>query len=143
MPLTTDQIALLDQILDKGYATKTIKMLGGKVEATFNSLLGAEQMKVEALMKDMQSMSQAEAVHKISTKLLSQALRHYHETGKDIRSFATPDEAEKFLVNLPVVVIDTMIAAQGNFERELSALARAENLEANFSLTPSEGPKPS
>jgi hypothetical protein len=142
MPLTKEQVALLDQILDKGYATKTIKILGGKAEVTFSSMQGGEQMKVESLMKDIQG-TPAYVIHQYSIKLAAQAIKSYHVIGKDIQIFTKPDDAEAFLVKFPVSIIDVIIQAQGAFEKELSELAKTEDLETNFTPTPSEEQKPS
>jgi hypothetical protein len=139
MILTTEQIALLDQILEKGYATKTVKILGGKAEVTFNSMQGGEQMMVESVMKDIQG-TQAYVVHRFSIKLAAQVLKMYHVIGKDAQVFKTAEEAEAFLTSFPVSIIDTIIAAQGAFESELTNIAKADSLEENFTPTPSAEP---
>ena len=142
MALTPQQITLLDQILEQGYASKTIKILGGKAEVTFVSMQGGEQMMVENLMKDIQG-TPAYVVHQYSIKLASQVMKSYHVIGKDALIFKTPAEAEAFLVKFPVSIIDTIIQSQGAFEKELAEIAKAEDLEANFSPTPSEEQKQS
>jgi hypothetical protein len=142
MALTTQQIALLDQLLEAGFASRTIKILGGKAEVTLNSLTAGDQLMVESYMKNMDG-SPAFVVHTYSIKLVSQVLKQYHNIGKDPVSFKTSDDAEAFLKTRPTTTVDAIIEAHGKFENELKQLSRAEDLELNFTETPSPAPEPS
>ena len=84
--------------------------------------------------------SPAFVVHTYSIKLLAQVLKQFHIIGKDPVVFKTPDEAETFLKTRPTTTVDAIIEAQGKFEKELRQLAIAEDLEANFTETPSPAP---
>lgn len=137
MALTPEQIELLDQVLIKGFATKTIPILGGKAEITFHSMTAANQLEVESYMKNIEG-APAFVVHTYSIKLLSRVLMKYHVIGNDPIIFKSPDEAEDFLKSRPSTVVDAVIAAQGEFEKLLGKLAKSEDLESNFTPTPSQ-----
>jgi hypothetical protein len=136
MALTNDQMTLLDQILVQGYATKTVPILGGKAEVTFNSMTAGDQLNVESYMKNIEG-APAFVVHTYSIKLLAEVLKQYHHIGHDPVIFKDSKEAEAFIKGRPSTLVDAMIAAQGAFEKELGQLAKSETLEANFSPTPS------
>lgn len=141
MALTSEQIELLDQILVKGFATKTIPILGGKAEITFNSMTAANQLEVESYMKNIEG-APAFVVHTYSIKLLARVLVKYHVVGKDPVLFTSPEEAEAFLRGRPSTVVDAIISAQGEFEKTLGELAKTEDLEVNFTQTPSPDSAP-
>lgn len=137
--ITNEQMALLDQMLVQGYATKNVPILGGKAEVMFTSMTAGNQLEVEAYMKNIEG-APAFVVHSYSIKLLSQVLKKYHIIGKDPIIFKTPEEAESFLKTRPSTVVDSIIFAQGTFEKELKQLAGAENLEQDFTQAPSPEP---
>lgn len=137
MTLTNEQMTLLDQILIQGHATKTVLILGGKAEVTFNSMTAGDQLNVESYMKNIEG-APAFVVHTYSIKLLSQVLKKYHMIGQEPIIFKSPSETEEFIKQRPVTLVDAMIAAQGAFEKELGQLAKSENLEQNFTQTPSQ-----
>jgi len=141
MTLTNEQMTLLDQILVQGYAVKIIPILGGKAEVTFNSMTAGDQLNVESYMKNIDG-APAFVVHTYSIKLLAQVLKAYHYIGKDVTLFKDANEAETFIKGRPSTIVDAMISAQGAFEKELGLLARMENLEENFTPTPSPVAEP-
>jgi hypothetical protein len=136
MAFTDEQMTLLDQLLVQGYATKTIQILGGKAEVTFNSMTAGDQLNVESFMKNIEG-APAFVIHTYSIKLLAQVLKKYHHIGNDPVIFNSAADAETFIKGRPSMVVDAIIAAQGAFEKELGMLAKAENLEQNFTQTPS------
>jgi len=136
MTLTNEQMTLLDQLLVNGFATKTIPVLGGKSEVTFNSMTAGDQLNVESYMKNIDG-APAFVVHTYSIKLLSQVLKRYHVLGHDPIIFKDATTAEEFLKTRPSTLVDAIISAQSNFEKELGQLAKSETLEENFTPTPS------
>jgi hypothetical protein len=142
MKLTNEQMTLLDQILTQGYATKTISILGGKAEITVNSMVAGSQLNVESFMRNIDGAASF-VVHTYSIKLVSEVLKRYHPVGHDPVIFKDAKEAEAFLLARPASVVDAIIAAQGAFEKELGLLSKAENLEENFTPTPSPAPEQS
>ena len=140
--MTPEQLALLDQLLSDGFATKTIQLLGGKAEITISSLQTGNQLEIESYMKNVEG-SPAYVMHIYSVKLLAQVLKKYHYIGKDPAIFGGAEKAEEFIKTRPSTITDAMIAAHAEFEKELAQIAKSENLEENFSETPSSEQKQS
>jgi hypothetical protein len=135
------QLALLDQILVQGFATTSVPILGGKAEITFSSMTAGDQLHIESEMKSVDTTTPAHFLHNYSIKMLGSVLKKYTVLGKEPVIFNSPKEAEAFIKSRPSTVVDAMVQAQGNLEKELAVLSKATDVEENFTSTPSDEQK--
>lgn len=129
-----ENLTYLDQLMEQGYAQKTLKIVNDKVEITIQSLSTSDQLELEHFMTTVQG-APAFVVHTYSIKLLSYILKRYR-TQKVDKSFIDPKSAEEFVRSLASVLIDVLLTAHNEFNSELSKLITPENIDKNFSVTP-------
>jgi len=127
---------ILEELFDKGYATRKVPVLGDKLFSTVRSLSGKDQLIIEADMgKDkLKNTPAAYVIHSYSLKLLSKTVINYGE-----KEFKDSDDALKYLENLSNSIIDKLVKAQNSLEKDVRKSLELENVEENFSET---GPLP-
>jgi hypothetical protein len=122
---------ILDDLMYGGSTTKTVEICGGRISATFRNMTVNDQLTIENSMKNIDGIP-AYILHQYSLKILSNMVETY---GKHNFSKANPKEVEKFLTALPGPVIDELISAQNEFEKEIKKAITSDNIEENFSKT--------
>ncbi|MHA2093032.1 MAG: hypothetical protein ACW98F_00115 [Candidatus Hodarchaeales archaeon] len=127
---------VLEKLIFDGYATKDFDYFDSKLTFTLKTLIGDEQLEIEKEMADVTGTTNR-ILHVYSLKMLSHALLKY---GKEDLTKLTAEQRYKFLTNLSNVLIDKLINAQTEFERECKDLVSPESIE-NFSKTPAENIK--
>lgn len=128
--IMTETTRILEEIFDKGYATKTIDIIEGKIKATISTLSAKDQLEIEEYMnKDrVKNNPAAYVVHLYSLKLLSKTLKSYGN-----KTFANSDEAYEFLGNLVGSIVDKLTKAQNALEKDVRKALNSETIEENFS----------
>ena len=127
---------ILEELFDKGYATREISLIGDKLKANLRSLSGKDQLEIEADMgKDkVQNNPAAYVIHNYGLKLLSKTVTNYGD-----KEFKSSKEAIEFLKELTSSLLDKLVKAQNALEKDVREALKLENVEANFSGT---GPLP-
>jgi len=127
---------ILEELFDKGYASRTVPILGAKLSAVVRILSGKAQLEIESQMgKDqMKNNPAAYVIHAYSLLLLNKTVLSY---GKE--EFKQKEGTKEFLENLPSSVIDKLVKAQNALEKDVRAALEMESIEENFSET---GPLP-
>ena len=138
--MTNEQLALVEQLLVNGVATKETKILGGKAVVLLNSLTTGDQLAVEFEMKAIEG-TPAYMVHTYSLKLVSRVLKAF-TYGEKTSVFTTAEAAYEFIMTRPSAIVDAIINEHTKFEKELAELSAAEGLVENFTETPSVSSKP-
>ena len=139
--MTNEEIALVEQLIMTGTATKQAKILGGKAEIQIASLTTGDQLGVEAEMRTIEG-TPAFMVHSYSLKLISHVLKVFTFNGKS-QTFKDSNEAYAFVLSRPSAVVDAIIGEHTKFEKELAAISKMENLTESFTETPPADSKPS
>jgi hypothetical protein len=134
MELTEKQQAWLEQLVFEGQVTAELSILNDKVKVTLTSITGEKQLAAERTLGDAQGAAIFVA-HSYAIELLSQTLKAY-STAKTSVKFDTVEKAAKFIKDRSAVIVDALIKAQSDFEKELKEITLGEKLSENFSLTP-------
>jgi hypothetical protein len=131
-----EETRILEELFDKGFATREVPVLGNKLLATVRSLSAADQLDIESQMnKDkMKNNAAAFIIHSYSLLLLSKTLVSYGET-----IFDSHKTAYDFLSKMTSSVVDKLVKAQNALEKDIRKYLELESVEANFSET---GPLP-
>jgi len=131
-----ENVKILEELFDKGYATRNVELIKGKFKAKIKSLVAKDQLDIEGNMtKDKaRNNSAAYIIHSYSLKLLSKTLISYGDT-----VFETPDMAYSFLENLTNSIIDKLVKAQNGLEKDIRKALELDSIEQNFLET---GPLP-
>jgi hypothetical protein len=124
----------LEQLVDLGYAEKTLKTLKDKVTIKLRTLGAEDQLSLEQGM-GMLTGSAAYVVHTYSIKLLSFVLKEY-KTDKIDKIFKTNIEAEEFLKPKASIIIDALVKEHEVFTKELKEITTVEKIDENFTSTP-------
>jgi hypothetical protein len=127
---------ILEELFDKGYATRKIDLLKDKLSVVVRGLSGKDQLAIEAEMgRDKTKNSPAAyIIHSYSLKLLSKTVVSYGD-----KEFKTSEEAQEFLEKLSNSIIDKLVKAQNALEKDIRKALDIESVERNFSET---GPLP-
>jgi hypothetical protein len=127
---------ILEELFDKGYATRKVELIKDKLNVVLRSLSGKDQLEIESDMgkEKLKSSPAAYVIHNYSLKLLSKTVVSYGST-----SFKNSDEAWSFLENLTSAIIDKLTKAQNTLEKDVRSALNIESVEKNFSET---GPLP-
>ena len=128
------QLALLDQLMTKGFAEETVTLLDGTLMVTLRTLPTESQLAVESSMKDVEG-TPLFAVHTYSLRLLSYSIMSVTYKGKTY-TFKTPADAESFIRSKPAILVDTLIAEHGKIEKAVTELIKGPDTVENFSKTP-------
>ena len=139
--MTEQQLEILDQLIENGYATRTVGIMDNTIQATFHTLTAEQQMAVEAQMKDVIG-TPLHGLHTYTIKLLSQALVKFSYKGKETE-FTSAEEAEKFIRSRPTTLVDNLVAEQSKLEKETNELISGKTTVEDFSKIPSTGSVPS
>jgi hypothetical protein len=124
----------LEQLVDLGYAEKTVKTLKDKVTIKLRTLGGEDQLAIESEMSTLQG-NALFVVHTYSIKLLSYVLKEYI-TDKEKYVFLSNKEAEVFLRPKASVIIDALVKEHELFTKELKEITTVEKIDENFTTTP-------
>jgi hypothetical protein len=136
--MTPEQEKMLDELIEKGFVTKRVSILDGKIEAALTSVTTEDQLEAEWETKATDAIS-AYQIHTYSIKILSRVLKGIKTNGKNIK-FETPEDAEKYLKSKPPLFRDLLIEEQSKFEKEIRDITKKEELE-NFTKTPATEPE--
>jgi hypothetical protein len=133
-PLTEQQQSWLEDLVIKGQTATKTKIANDLITIELVSLTGTTQLAAE---NDMGSIagSSVYVLHTYAIYLLAQALKSVEIKGV-ITNFTKVDEAKKFILERPAVIIDGMINAQTKFEKDLKQLITPEIVSQNFTQTP-------
>jgi len=132
--MTEKQAAWIEELINDGKATTEVKLLDNKVTALITNLQGDTQLKAEEKMKSIDG-TPAFVVHTYSVLILSQVLKGYAIAKKKL-DFKNTDEAYAFIVTLPTGIIDALVKAHSNFEKELAKLITGDDVVENFTTPP-------
>ena len=131
-----DKIRILEELFDKGYATRELSIIPDKLKVTLRTLGAAEQLEIEAQMnkEKMKTSPAAFIIHSYSLLLLSRTIVSYGN-----KTFENAGESHKFLSTLTSSLIDKMVKAQNALEKDVREAIQLDSVESNFSGT---GPLP-
>jgi len=132
MNKTTEQI--LNDLFEHNYALKQASILNDKVQIVLKSLTAKEQLEIDEKSKDSDTYVQFLRNNTLVT--LAYMLKQYSSPKKQMK-FEDPDKALDFLKELPVAVVDAITQVRQEFDKEVRAALNAENLDENFTTTPS------
>jgi len=135
--MTEQQLEIMDQLIDVGYATRTVGLVNNTILATFHTLTAEQQMLVEAQMKDVTG-TPLHGLHTYSVKLLAQALTNFTYKGK-ITNFTSAEEAEAFIRSKPTSLVDSLVEEQSKIEKEANELITGKTTAEDFSKIPPAG----
>lgn len=131
-----DVLKLLEDLFDKGYATREVVVLTDKLKAVLRTLSAVDQLDIESQMNKEKLKSNAAAfiIHTYSLLLLSKTIVSYGE-----KTFKNSSEAYSFLSNLTSSIVDKLVKAQNALEKDVRSALQMDSIETNFSGT---GPLP-
>ena len=127
---------ILEELFDKGYATREIPLIGDNLKAKVRSLAGKVQLEIEADMsKDkLKNSPAAYVIHNYGLQLLSKTVTNYGD-----KEFKDSNEALSFLKNLTSSLLDKLVKAQNALEKDIRESLKLDVIEKNFLET---GPLP-
>jgi hypothetical protein len=127
-----ETVRILEELFDKGFATRDIPILGDKLKATVRSLSGKDQLEIESKMGKDQTKNNPAAfiIHTYSLELLCKTVVSYGKT-----TFENSENARKFLENLTNSIIDKLVKAQNALEKDIRVALELDSIEENFSET--------
>ncbi len=123
---------ILEELFDKGFATRVIPILGEKLRATVRSLSGKDQLEIESKMgrDKMKNNPAAFIIHSYSLELLCKTVVSYGD-----KIFKDATDTKKFLENLTNSIIDKLVKSQNKLEKDIRAALELDKVEENFSET--------
>jgi len=123
---------ILEELFDKGFATRVIPILGEKLSATVRSLSGKDQLEIESKMgrDKMKNNPAAFIIHSYSLELLCKTVVSYGD-----KIFKDATDTKKFLENLTNSIIDKLVKSQNKLEKDIRAALELDKVEENFSET--------
>lgn len=130
------QLEIMDQLIETGYATRTVGLVNNSILVTFRTLTAEDQVRVEGQMKDVAQTTPLHGLHTYSIKLLAQGLISFTYKGTETQ-FATAEEAESFVRSKPTSLIDALVAEQSKLEKEVNDLITGGATIEDFSKIPS------
>ena len=137
MQLTERQQQFLEDLVTKGSVRTRIDIINGKMTLTLDSMIGSGQLAVEKAMSGIDG-APVFVLHTYAIRSLAQALKAVTVNGT-ATTFETTDDALKYLEARPTAIIDAMMIAQTDFEKELKALVTPEKISENFPPAPEIG----
>lgn len=132
--MTEQQLEIMDQLIDVGYATRTVGLVNNTILVTFHTLTAEQQMLVEAQMKDVTGTA-LHGLHTYSVKLLAQSLISFSYKGKTT-TFESAEEAENFVRSKPTSLVDSLVDEQAKLEKEVNTLITGKTVVEDFSKIP-------
>ncbi|MGV8131724.1 MAG: hypothetical protein ACP5N7_06520 [Candidatus Pacearchaeota archaeon] len=120
---------IINEIIINNYATTTISIAGGKIEAIIRTLPVGDQLEVEDLMSNIKDKSQLFILHQYSLLLLSRALLSYNNVKFDP---ATHELTYDYLQKLPSAVIDILVKSRDEFQTAVMKILVPSELEKHF-----------
>lgn len=131
-----DVLKILEDLFDKGYATREVVVLTDKLKAVLRTLSAVDQLDIESQMNKEKLKSNAAAfiIHTYSLLLLSKTIVSYGD-----KTFKDAAEAYSFLSNLTSSIVDKLVKAQNALEKDVRTALQMDSIETNFSGT---GPLP-
>jgi len=118
---------ILEQIFDKGYAVKDIKLGTTKVKAKVRNLSTENQLEIESSLSNYGNKTSAYVLHQYSLGVLSHTLLELN--GKKFKSHK---DVRAQLLKLPTPVCDALIQEQNAFEKEVAQLINPKSVEKAF-----------
>jgi len=131
---------ILEEIFEKGYATKKIEVLPGKLQAVVRNVSAQDQLDIEKEIDSVKG-SYTFILHTYSIDLLSVTLLSYGD-----KEFNTREEAKAFLTDKTTtsLVINKLVREQNIFDKEVAMALGLDNIETAFfdQGQPPTGPEP-
>jgi hypothetical protein len=132
--LTEQQQQQLEDLVFKGYIITKKKIINDLITLELKSMTGGTQLATEKSISGNEGASiyvlHAFAISSLASSLLS------FETKEGRQVFESSAKAEEFIKTRPTAVIDAMISAHAQFEKEIKELLTPEKLTENFTTTP-------
>ncbi len=127
-----ETVRILEELFDKGFATRDLPILGDKLSATVRSLSGKDQLEIEFKMgKDKTKNSPAAyIINSYSLELLCKTVVSYGD-----KVFKDSEGTREFLENLTNSIIDKLVKAQNALEKDIRTALELDKIEENFSET--------
>ena len=126
---TTPKSDILEQLFEKGFATKEIEILPGKLSAVIRTISASDQLSLEKEMQKEDSVSYAYIVHSYSIKLLSKIVIKYGE-----KEFSDSKSCFEFLMsdNISSIILNKIIKEHQKFEQEIIKVLNIEEVQKTF-----------
>ena len=126
---TTPKSDILEQLFEKGFATKEIEILPGKLSAVIRTISASNQLSLEKEMQQQENASYAFIVHSYSVKLLSKIVIKYGE-----KVFNGSEHCFEFLMsdNISSIILNKIIKEHQKFEKEVIASLNIEEVQKTF-----------
>jgi len=121
--------SILEEMFEKGYATKEIEVLPGKLNATIKTISAGDQLSLEKDMQKEDSTSYAYIVHSYSIKLISKIIISYGE-----KKFENCADCFEFLMsdNISSIILNKIIKEHQKFEQEIIKVLNIEEVQKTF-----------
>lgn len=132
--MTKEELIIIDDLLSKGYTTRTLSILDGTFIFTIRNLQAKEQLAAEAALKSGEQ-SQLQSLHTYAFNLLAFALISVEVNGKRTE-FKTANEAEAYIHSKPAALIELIAKEHSALEKDVVTLLQGANTSENFSQTP-------
>jgi hypothetical protein len=137
MVLTEKQQKWLEQLVFEGQVMTNIAIMNSLMTLELRSLTGELQLEAEKEMSAVDGTA-VYTLHMFAIFSLSKALASVKAKGVDIK-FGSSTEALAFIKSRPTTIIDEMVRAHANFEKELKEITTPQTVSENFSQTPGTG----
>jgi len=137
--MTNTELTILDDLIDKGFTTRTLSILDGTYVFTIRNLFAHEQLTAEAIMK-ANDQNPLHTLHTYAFKLLEYALLSIEHKGKKL-VFKTPEEAANYINSKPAALVEMIAKEHSKLEGDVTKLLQKDSLTENFSQTPSTEPE--
>ena len=126
---TTPKSDILEQLFEKGFATKEIEILPGKLSAVIKTISASDQLSLEKEMQKEDNASYAYIVHSYSIKLLSKIIVKYGE-----KEFSDSKSCFEFLMsdNISSIILNKIIKEHQKFEKEVMSSLNIEEVQKTF-----------
>jgi len=127
----TETARILEEIFDKGFATKEVEVIEGKLKAVISTLAAKDQLEIEEFMNrdKIKNNPAAYVIHLYSIKLLSKTIVSYGD-----KKFKDANEAYDFLGGLANAIVDKLVKAQNALEKDVRKALNSETIDENFSV---------
>jgi len=127
--LKSSSESILEEMFEKGFATKEIEILPGKLNATIRTISASDQLTLEKEMQQQENASYAFIVHSYSVKLLSKIILKYGD-----KVFEDSEDCFNFFMsgNISSIILNKAIKEHQKFEKEVIASLNIEEVQKTF-----------
>ena len=125
-------MTILEEIFENGYATKDVDLAEGKFKAIVKNLSTDEQLTIESALSNLKDKSNAYVLHQYSLQILQKTVLSLNGT-----AYTDEKLLRKALGKLPTAIVDSLIKAQNQFEKEIAKLINPNDVDKTFFETDS------